>query len=144
MTKPYQLTSIRRLINVLITGAIRLGIGLPGTYLLTTRGRKTGNSYATPVALVERNGERWLVAPYGEVNWVRNARAAGNVALTRKGRTETMRIQQVGAAESGPILKAYVHQQPTTQPYFDARPDAPPEAFAMEAARHPVFRLVPA
>src|SRR5664279_4745524 len=140
MSKPYELNSMRRLVNVLISGAIRLGINLPGTYLLTTRGRKTGKSYTTPVALVEQSGERWLVAPYGEVNWVRNARAAGEVALTRQGKTEVMLIEQVDAAASAPILKAYVKQQPTTQPYFDARPDSPPDAFAAEASQHPVFR----
>ncbi len=143
MAKAYELTPVRRLVNSLISGAIRLGIGLPGTYLLTTRGRKTGKSYTTPVALVEQGGERWLVAPYGEVNWVRNARAAGQVMLMRQGKTEVMRIEQIGAAESGPILKAYLRQQPTTRPYFAAAPAAPEAAFAAEAADHPVFRLIP-
>ena len=54
--------------------------GLAGghTYVLAVRGRKSGKRYETPVSLIE-NGERWLVAPYGEVAWVRNARAAGEV-----------------------------------------------------------------
>lgn len=144
MSKPYELTTGRRIINVLISGAIRIGLAVPHTYLLTTRGRKTGKTYTTPVALVEQQGERWLVAPYGEVNWVRNARAAGEVALTRGGKTETLHIEPVAASDSGAILKAYVNQQPITQPFFDASPDAPPEAFTSEAVRHPVFHLVPA
>ncbi len=141
--KSYELTPARRVVNAMITGAIRIGIALPGTYLLTTIGRKTGKAYTTPVALVEREGKRWLVAPYGVVNWVRNARAAGEVMLTRQGKTETLRIEPASADESGAILKAYVHQQPTTEPFFAAKPDSPPEAFAAEAASHPVFRLLP-
>ncbi len=112
-------------------------------YLLTTHGRKTGKLYTTPVALVEQDSARWLVAPYGEVNWVRNARAAGEVTLMRQGKTEVLGFQQISAAESGPILKAYIRQQPTTKPYFDAQTNSPPEAFAAEANKHPVFRLVP-
>lgn len=144
MPQSYHLTPIRCFVNTLVAGAIRLGIGLPHTYLLTTRGRKTGKAYTTPVALIEQGGERWLVAPYGEVNWVRNARAAGAVTLTRGSHTEILHIEPVAAADSGWILKAYVHQQPITRPYFAAPPDAPPEAFASEAANHPVFHLVPA
>ena len=55
---------------------LRLGVSPPHTYLLTLRGRKSGHPYSTPVTLVEEAGERWLVAPFGEVGWVRNARAA--------------------------------------------------------------------
>ena len=143
MAKTYQLTPMTRLVNSFIKGVLRLGLGLPNTYLLTTRGRKSGKLYTTPVALVEQNGERWLVAPYGEVNWVKNARAAGEVTLTRKGKNEVLHVQPINVNESGWILKAYVRQQPITQPYFDARPESPDAAFTAEAARHPVFKLIP-
>ena len=72
----------RRVGNAMITPLIRAGL-VPHTYLLTTRGRRTGRSHTNPVTLVEHGEQRWLVAPYGTVDWVRNARAAGRVSLRR-------------------------------------------------------------
>jgi deazaflavin-dependent oxidoreductase (nitroreductase family) len=111
--------------------------------LLTVRGRKTGRAYSTPVRLIE-DGERWLVAPYGDVGWVRNARAAGEVELSRAGRSKTSRVEEVSGAEAAPVLKQYLKQVPVVRPYFDLAPDSPLEEFAAEASRHAVFRLVDA
>ncbi len=111
-------------------------------YLLTVRGRKTGKEYSAPVTLIERSGKRYLVAPYGEMNWVRNARAAGRVTLARGKRSETLSIAQVSPEESAPVLKEYLAVEPITGPYFDARLDSPLEAFVAEAPRHPVFLLL--
>jgi deazaflavin-dependent oxidoreductase (nitroreductase family) len=130
-----------RLVNRVVKILIRLGLVPKQTHLLTVRGRKTGKPHSTPVTLVEEDGQRWLVAPYGEVGWVRNARAAGQVTLTRKGKSETVTIAELGAEESAPVLRMYVTRVPITQPYFDARPDSPLEAFVREADRHPVFRI---
>jgi deazaflavin-dependent oxidoreductase (nitroreductase family) len=137
----YVLTPLRKLVNSMIGGLIRLGIGLPHTYLLTVHGRKTGTAYTKPVTLVEEDGQRWLVAPYGEVAWVKNARASGQVILTRSGKTETLGIRELALDESAPILKSYLRISPTVLPYFDAKPDSPVEEFAAEAGRHPVFLL---
>jgi hypothetical protein len=90
---------------------------------------------------VEEGGERWLVAPYGDVGWVRNARAAGQVSLTRRHHRETVSIAELQPAESAPILKLYVTRVSITQPYFDASPESALAAFEAEAARHPVFRI---
>lgn len=141
MAKDYKLTSGRRLANWLMKALLRAGWGPKTIYLLTVRGRKSGNPHTTPVTLVEENGRRWLVAPYGEVNWVRNARAAGRVTLTRGGRSETLPILELDSQESAPILKKYVNRVPITRSYFDAAPDAPIEEFVAEATRHPVFRV---
>ncbi|MBI4279452.1 MAG: nitroreductase family deazaflavin-dependent oxidoreductase [Armatimonadetes bacterium] len=110
-------------------------------YLLKTRGRRSGGIISTPVWLVEERGGRWLVSPYGEVSWVRNARAAREVTLVRGFRSETVRIAELGPEDSAPILKTYVRRVSVTRPYFDAGTDAPLEAFAAEAAKHPVFRV---
>jgi deazaflavin-dependent oxidoreductase (nitroreductase family) len=72
MAWAYRLGFWRRLVNRMVHALLRCGVSPPHTYLLTVRGRKTGQPYSTPVTLVEENGERWLVAPYGEVGWVRN------------------------------------------------------------------------
>lgn len=105
-------------------------------------GRKTGRRYSTPVNLVIDDGGRWLVAPYGEREWVKNARAAGEVELTRARKTTRHRVEEVGGEEAARVLREYLRTTPIVKPYFDATPDAPLEAFAIEAARHPVFRLV--
>jgi hypothetical protein len=62
----YRLTLVRRLANAAIKPLIRLGLSGRHTYILTVRGRKTGQLHSTPVTLVE-DAKRWLVAPYGEV-----------------------------------------------------------------------------
>lgn len=141
MARTYHLSAGRRLANRLLTALLRVGVAGGMTYLLTVRGRRSGRPYSTPVNLIDHGTQRWLVAPYGPVNWVRNARAVGQVTLTRGRRSETVRISELGADESAPVLKEYVQRVPVTRPYFDARPDAPLEAFAAEAARHPVFRI---
>jgi deazaflavin-dependent oxidoreductase (nitroreductase family) len=102
-------------------------------------GRRSGTWYATPVTLVEAGGQRWLVAPYGDVSWVRNARAAGQVTLSRGRHAETVTLVELGAADAAPVLKQYVTDVPITRPFFDVTPEAPVEAFIAEAHRHPVF-----
>jgi hypothetical protein len=90
--------------------------------------------------LVEEGTHRWLVAPYGEVAWVCNARAASQVTLSRR-RSETMAIVELGPAEAAPVVKPHVTAVPITCPFFDATPDSPLEAFVAEAPHHPVFHI---
>lgn len=142
MAAAYRLGLARRVANRLIRLLLWLDLAPPTYSLLTVRGRRTGRPLSTPVTLVLEGGERWLVAPYGEVGWVRNARAAGEVTLSRGRRAETVRIVELGAAEAAPVLKRYVTRVPITRPYFDVTPDSPLDAFAAEGPRHPVFRLV--
>jgi deazaflavin-dependent oxidoreductase (nitroreductase family) len=137
----FEQTRLRRLGNRLIAPLARLGLAGRRTHVLSVAGRKSGRRYSTPVQLVFLDGERWLVAPYGVVEWVKNARAAGAVELTRARRTERVRAEEVGPDESAPVLREYLRGTPIVRPYFDAGRDAPLEAFATEASRHPVFRL---
>jgi deazaflavin-dependent oxidoreductase (nitroreductase family) len=142
LARTYQLNSGQRLVNSFISVLVRLGMNLRGTYLLSVAGRKSGKIYTTPVTLVEQGEQRWLVAPYGEVNWVRNARAAGRVTLRRGRHSETVTIVELSPEECAPVLKEYLKRVPTVRPYFDASADSSLEAFVAEAARHPVFRIV--
>jgi deazaflavin-dependent oxidoreductase (nitroreductase family) len=141
MAATYRLSSWRRLLNALVRALLHMGVGPRHTYLLTVRGRRSGTWYSTPVTLVEATGQRWLVAPYGEVSWVRNARTAGQVTLSRGRRSERVAIVELGPDESAPVLKRYVTEVPITRPFFAVKPDAPVEAFVAEAHRHPVFRI---
>jgi deazaflavin-dependent oxidoreductase (nitroreductase family) len=133
----------RRSGDAVIGVLTRAGL-VPSTYLLTTTGRRTGRPLTHPATVVTHDGRRWLVAPYGEVSWVHNARAAGRVRLTRRGQRRDYTVREVPAAEAGPVLKRYVRVATATRPYFRADKDAPVEAFTAEADRHPVFELTPA
>ena len=129
-----------RLINVLVKGLLRVGVSGRHAYLLGVPGRRSGRTYSTPIILIE-NGQRWLVAPYGEVSWVRNARAAGQVTLSRGRHREEIKISEVGPQESAPVLREYLRRARAVRSVFDASPDSPLEAFVAEAGRHPVFRV---
>ncbi|MGD9705189.1 MAG: nitroreductase family deazaflavin-dependent oxidoreductase [Acidimicrobiia bacterium] len=130
---------IDRVGDAVFRGLARIGVG-PAS-LLTTKGRRTGRSRITPVIPVQQADRRWLVAPYGEVAWVLNARAAGQVSLRRGRRSDTYRIREITAAEAGPILKHYVAVASATRPYFLAGTAAPTSEFIAEAHLHPVFEL---
>ncbi|HET7088027.1 MAG TPA: nitroreductase family deazaflavin-dependent oxidoreductase [Anaerolineae bacterium] len=142
MAKNYQLTPITRLGNVVIGALLRAGLPLGSMALLSVRGRKSGKMHTTPVNLVEQNGTRWLVAPYGVVNWVHNIRAAGEAQLTQGRRTQTVTVAEVGPAEAAPILKAYLQKVPLVRSYFDVTPDASLAEFEREVPCHPVFRII--
>jgi deazaflavin-dependent oxidoreductase (nitroreductase family) len=141
MAATYRLNRWRRLLNALVRGLLRVGLGPRHTYLLTVQGRRSGTRDSTPVTLVEEGTHRWIVAPYGEVSWVRNARAAGQVTLSRGRHAETVAIAELGPEEAAPVLKQYVTEAPITRPFFDAQPDSPLGEFVAEAHRHPVFRI---
>jgi deazaflavin-dependent oxidoreductase (nitroreductase family) len=142
MARTYKLTSGRRLSNSILTTLLHLGVKLPGTYLLSVPGRKSGEIQTIPVRLIEKDEQRWLVAPYGPVNWLLNARAAGQVTLSPGRTSETVTIIELDPKESAPVLKEYLNQVPTVKPYFDVTPESPLDAFESEASSHPVFRIV--
>jgi deazaflavin-dependent oxidoreductase (nitroreductase family) len=141
MPKTYQKSFMVRMVNGLMRLLLRLGAAPGDMVLLGVKGRTSGKLYTTPVTLVAEDGRRWLIAPYGEVSWVQNARAAGRVTLSRGGKQETLSLTPLPPEESAPVLKKYLAREPITQPYFDAKPDSPTASFLAEAARHPVFRL---
>jgi deazaflavin-dependent oxidoreductase (nitroreductase family) len=120
-------------------GLARLGVG-PAS-LLTTTGRRTGRPRRTPVIPVRQGGRLWLVAPYGEVSWVLNARATGQVDLRHGRHADSYTIREAPASEAGQVLKQYVEVASATRPYFLADSSAPVSAFVAEAHLHPVFEL---
>jgi deazaflavin-dependent oxidoreductase (nitroreductase family) len=128
-------------VNAVIGPLTRVGLAGRHTYILTVRGRKTGKVYSTPLILIE-DGGRWLVAPYGEVGWVRNARAAAEVEISRAGRSETLRIEEVAPEQAAPVPKQYLESVAVVRPFFDVTPDSSLDEFVTEASRHPVFRLI--
>ena len=95
------------------------------------------------MTLVEKGDNRWLVAPYGPVAWVLNARTAGRVTLTRRGQSQAYAVEELAADEAGPILKDYLQIASATRSYFAATKASPIADFTAEASRHPVFKLTP-
>jgi deazaflavin-dependent oxidoreductase (nitroreductase family) len=102
---------------------------------LAVRGRRTGRWRTVPVAVLDYEGDRYLIAPRGETDWVRNLRAAGGGRLTRRGETEDFHVVEVAVADRPPLISAYLGQFgrfPTVRPTFRELPDP---------ADHPTFRL---
>jgi len=142
VAKTYRMSTFARLGNTIAAAMIKLGIAPAGMHLLTVRGRKSGLPRTTPVSLIEHQDRRWLVAPYGEVAWVRNVRAAGELELRRARSAERCVAQEAAAGEAVPVLRSYLRQlRLVVGPYFDVTPSSPDAAFAAEAPRHPVFLL---
>ncbi|MEQ4205056.1 nitroreductase family deazaflavin-dependent oxidoreductase [Actinopolymorpha sp. B9G3] len=141
MAKRFQQTRLRRTGNRAVTWLTRRGWIDRHTYLLTVAGRRTGQPRTTPVTLVENVSGRYVVAPYGPVQWVRNVRAAGQVMLQRGGRVEPVHLRELGPAAAAPVLREYLRTVPIVRPYFDVRPGSALADFEAEADRHPVFEI---
>jgi len=140
--RPYRRSLWRRALNAVVRPLARLGLAGPHTHLLTVRGRASGKPWSTPVSIVRDGDERWLVAPYGERNWVRNARAAGWVELRRGRRRERLRVEELGPEAAAPVLREYYRLFRVTRPFFTASLESPQDAWLEEAPRHPVFLLL--
>jgi deazaflavin-dependent oxidoreductase (nitroreductase family) len=122
---------------------VGLGLGMRHNYLVQVRGRKSGKIYSSPIDLLELAGKRYLVAPRGKTQWVRNAEAAGEVALKRGNFRQTFRIRPLGDAEKPEILKAYLDSFKTTvQRYFPVAAGSPVEAFGGIAQDYPALELI--
>ena len=83
------------------------GISLMGSRVLTVRGRTSGEPRSNPVNLLELDGERYLVAPRGNTQWVRNARAAGTGELRLGQRIEQVELVELPAGDRVPVLRVY-------------------------------------
>jgi deazaflavin-dependent oxidoreductase (nitroreductase family) len=141
MAKTFQVNFATRMRDSLIMALLRAGVNMGTTSLLTVRGRTSGQPHTVLVRLIEQDGQRWLVAPYGVDQWVRNLRVAGQATLTRGRRSEAISVTDLPAQEAAPILKQYLLNVAAVRPFFDVTKDSPLEAFEQEAPRHPVFRI---
>jgi deazaflavin-dependent oxidoreductase (nitroreductase family) len=122
---------------------VGLGLGFPYNYLLEVRGRKTGRVYSTPIDLLELNGKKYLVAPRGRTQWVRNAEPAGEVTLKKGGKRLRFRLRPIPDADKPTILKAYLDTfKRELQGYFMIPAGSPPDAFVAIASSYPAFELL--
>jgi len=84
---------------------LRVGLPMGPNTLLTVRGRKTGQLRSTPVAVVAIDGRRWIIGTFGEVNWVRNLRAAGQATITSNRRSEPVTSVELSATEAAAFYR---------------------------------------
>ena len=132
-----------RLFNRVFGLLVRLGVGPSYGYLLQVRGRKTGKLYSTPVSIVQLNNRRFLVAPRGRTQWVRNAESSGEITLKRGSYRKSFRLRPLTTAEKLPVLKQYLDQfRVAVKRFFPIPAGSPPEAFAEMADRYPVLELM--
>ncbi len=109
---------------------VRMGFGLKHNYMLEVRGRKSGRIYSTPVNVLGREGARYIVAPRGYTEWVRNVLSNGEASLVKGRRRERVRLQIVASEKKAEILKAYLDRHKlTVQRYFSVPAGSPEEAF---------------
>jgi deazaflavin-dependent oxidoreductase (nitroreductase family) len=125
MAKTYRLGRGTRLVNALFQTMTRLGLGASYRHILTVPGRKTGRLHSTPVDIIQVSGQRWLVAGYGPAGWVRNARAAGEVTLSRGRDSRRFEIEEADGPTAVPVLREYMTEIRVTRAYFDATPIHP-------------------
>ncbi len=149
MAKKSPVPRFVRAANVMTTALLRAGVGLYGPghhpmYLLTVRGRKSGLPRTTPIAVLQQDGHRYILTPYGVVDWVRNLRAAGTATLTRGRRNEVIHATELPNDEAARVLKAFIQSGNPIGRFFGIPKESSDEEFVRAAASHPVFLLQPA
>ncbi len=131
--------------NRIVAGMTRLGVSVLGSRVLAVRGRTSGEWRTTPVNLLTHEGARYLVAPRGVTQWVRNIRAscAGELRVGR--RTEAIRVTEVPDDERPAILRAYLRRWKAEVGVFfqGVGPNASDEELRRIAPQYPVFRILP-
>lgn len=100
----------RRLMNPTIAVLTRWGVAVAGSRILEVRGRTTGAWRSTPVNVLAQDGRRYLVAPRGHTQWVRNLRVAGTGRLRVGRRVESFTATELADADKLPVLRAYLRR----------------------------------
>jgi deazaflavin-dependent oxidoreductase (nitroreductase family) len=135
----------KNVFNPIVAGLTGLGFSLMGSRVLRVRGRTSGEWRTTPVNLLTFQGNRYLVAPRGETQWVRNIRVAGNGEVVLGRRVERFSATEIPDREKPAILRAYLKRWKVEVGVFFGGVSA--ESTESELLRiapdHPVFRLDP-
>jgi hypothetical protein len=136
-------STVERLFNRGFGFLVGLGLGFKYNYLLEVRGRKSGTLYSTPIDLLEIRGRRFLVAPRGRTQWVRNAEVVGEISLKKGSWRQSFRLRSIPDNEKPELLKAYLESfKAEVQRYFPIAAGSDAQAFEGIAANYPVFELL--
>ena len=133
----------KHVFNNIVALFTRIGISVWGSRVLEVPGRKTGEPRRTPVNLLTYEGDRYLVAPRGHTQWVRNLRASGRGRLLLGRHSEEFAATELPDDERPPVLRAYLKRwKAETGVFFGGvGPDAGDDELRRIAPDHPVFRL---
>ncbi|WP_181781141.1 nitroreductase family deazaflavin-dependent oxidoreductase [Pseudonocardia pini] len=129
--------------NRMVAALARRGVSLMGSRVLAVRGRKSGEWRTTPVNLMTVDGVRYLVAPRGHTQWVRNIRAAGGGELRLGRRVEPITVTELADADKPPVLRYYLRKWAwEVGRFFEGLgKDATDEELLEVAPGFPVFRI---
>lgn len=141
MSKVYRVGAGQRTVNVAFRRLAAWGRGPRYLHVLTVTGRKSGRERSVPVDVMDVDGSRYLVAPYGQVNWVRNLRAAKNATLRRGSELRAYDAVEVDPAHAIPVIREYVRSVPVTKAYWNVTADSDDDEMLEDARKHPVFEL---
>jgi deazaflavin-dependent oxidoreductase (nitroreductase family) len=137
-------STIEHIFGRILTAFVWIGVIRGPFYILEVIGRKSGKSISLPVDLLDFEGRRYLVCARGNSNWVRNARAAGQVVLARAMRRRRYAVRELPPPMRPPILKAYLDRFANqVQRFFPVQKGSPVDSFNPLAVRYPVFELQP-
>ncbi len=131
-------TALTKFINATVRQLASIGVSRRDTVAVRVRGRKSGKMRSNVVTYVEHDGARYLVAPRGSTEWVRNVRAAGGEAALKRRRAQAVRLVELPEEQRAPIIRAMVQRE------FGVQADSPDADIERIAPRHPVFRIVDA
>ena len=129
--------------NRIVSWLTRRGLSVWGSRVLAVRGRKSGEWRRTPVNLLTFEGERYLVAPRGHVQWTHNMRAAGGGQLLLGRKVEEFTATEIADDDKVALLRAYLKRWKAEVGVFfgGVGPDSSDEELRATAPRHPVFRI---
>lgn len=135
----------RNVFNRLVALLTAAGVSVMGSRVLRVRGRTSGEWRETPVNLLTYEGGRYLVAPRGHTQWVRNLRVAGTGELRLGRRTETFSAVELPDAEKPPLIRAYLKRWKwEVGQFFDGVDEKSPDDVLLAVAPgFPVFRITP-
>ena len=136
----------RNVFNRLVALLTGQGISVLGSRVLAVKGRTSGEWRTTPVNLLSHDGRRYLVAPRGETQWVRNLRAVETGELRVGSRAESFRGRELTDEEKVPVLREYLRRwKAEVGIFFDGTgPDSSDDQIRAIAPKHPAFEVLPA
>jgi deazaflavin-dependent oxidoreductase (nitroreductase family) len=136
----------RRVFNPVVAALTRVGISVLGSRILAVRGRTSGEWRTTPVNLLVVDAERYLVAPRGQTQWVRNLRARGEGVLLLGRRRERFRATELADDDKPALLRQYLKRWRFEVGMFfgGVGPESSDDELRRIAPEHPVFRIEPA
>ena len=135
--------SADKVFNATVAALTRLGVSVWGSRVLRVKGRKSGLWRSTPVNVLTLDDTRYLVAPRGETEWVRNFRVAREGELVVGRRVERFSAEELGDEDKAPVLRAYLRRWKfEVGRFFDGvSADSSDAELRRIAPEHPVFRI---